>query len=314
MLLNFLLLAGCFAMPQDMPSTASPVTAAVFSADGREVIVGSQAGISALSWPAMTQKRMIATSLDNIHDLQLTADGEMLLIAGGTPGESGAIQMVTLSTGVTRQNIEVGADVILRLGQMRDGKTVIAVGAESVCAVCDLQTGQILSRFAGHSGSVMAVQPLADTLVASAGVDQTIRLWNPMSGQLQRTLNNHVDAINDLAVQDSSAEASENGNTLPLLASTADDRTVRLWQPRNGRLLRFRKLPSIARTMVFSPEGTKLVLGCDDGQIRILDVMGLQILGEKRSDCGRIFVIVRSSNPDEIFVGGSLGASRISLK
>ena len=66
--------------------------------------------------------------------------------------------------------------------------------------------------------------------------------------------------------------------------------------------------------MVFSPEGTKLVLGCDDGQIRILDVMGLQILGEKRSDCGRIFVIVRSSNPDEIFVGGSLGASRISLK
>ncbi|MEI7701476.1 MAG: hypothetical protein WCK86_16880, partial [Planctomycetia bacterium] len=60
MLLNFLLLAGCFTMPQDLPSTASPVTAAVFSADGREVIVGSQAGISVLSWPAMTQKRMIA--------------------------------------------------------------------------------------------------------------------------------------------------------------------------------------------------------------------------------------------------------------
>jgi WD40 repeat protein len=131
---------------------------------------------------------------------------------------------------------------------------------------------------------------------------------------LQRTLNNHVDAINDLAVQDSSAAASAKGDSVPLLASTADDRTVRLWQPRNGRLLRFRKLPSIARTIVFSPDGTKLVLGCDDGQIRILDVMGLQILGEKRADCGRIFVIVRSSNPDEIFVGGSLGASRIGLK
>lgn len=314
MLLNFLLLAGCFTMPQDLPSTASPVTAAVFSLDGSEVIVGSQAGISVLAWPAMTQKRMIATSLDNIHDLQLTADGGTLLIAGGTPGESGVIQMVTLSTGVTRQSIEVGADVILRLGQMRDGKTVIAVGAESVCTVCDLQTAQVLSRFAGHSASVMAVQALADTLVASAGGDQTIRLWDPMSGQLQRTLNNHVDAINDLAVQGSSAEASESGNRVPLLASTADDRTVRLWQPRNGRLLRFRKLPSIARTVVFSPDGTKLVLGCDDGKIRILDVMGLQVLQEKMTECGRVFVIVRSSDPDEIFVGGSLGASRVSLK
>jgi WD40 repeat protein len=257
---------------------------------------------------------VIATSLENIHDLQLTSDGGTLLIAGGTPGVSGVIQIVTQSTGVTRQTIEVGADVILRLGQMRDGRTVIAVGAESVCAVCDLQTGQILSRFAGHSGSVMAVQPMADTLVASAGVDQTIRIWNPMNGQLQRTLNNHVATINDLAVQDSSAEVSETGNLVPLLASTADDRTVRLWQPRNGRLLRFRKLPSIARSIVFSPDGTQLVLGCDDGQIRILDVMGLQVLREKITESGRIFVIVRSSDPDEFFVGGSLGASRISLK
>ena len=314
MLLNFLLLAGCFTMPQDLPSTKSPVTAAVFSADGSEVIVGSQAGIAVLAWPTMTHKRVIATSLDNIHDLQVTADGETLLIAGGTPGESGAIQVVTLSTGVTRQSIAVGADVILRLGQMRDGKTVIAVGAESVCAVCDLQTGQVGSRFAGHSGSVMAVQPLADNLVASAGVDQTIRLWDPMSGQLQRTLNNHVETINDLAVQDSLAEASASVNRGPLLASTADDRTVRLWQPGNGRLLRFRKLPSIARTVVFSLDGTKLVLGCDDGQIRILDVMGLQVLREERTECGRIFVIVRSAAPDEFFVGGSLGAFRISLK
>lgn len=314
MLLKFLLLAGCLTMPQDMPLKNSPITASVFSADGSEVIVGSQAGISVLAWPALTQKREIDSSLENIHDLQLSLDGATLLVAGGTPGESGVIQVVTLSTGATQQKIEVGADVILRLGQMRDGKTVIAVGADAVCSVCDLHTGQILHRFAGHSGSVMAVQPLTEMLVASAGMDQTIRLWNPLTGQLQRTLNNHVDAVNDLAVSERSAGASETGTPITLLASTGDDRTVRLWQPSNGRLLRFRKLPSIARTLVFSGDGTQLILGCDDGQIRILDGTSLECLQEKTTKSGRVFVILRSSAPDEIFVGGSSGVSRVSLR
>jgi WD40 repeat protein len=57
-------------------------------------------------------------------------------------------------------------------------------------------------------------------LLASAGEDKTVRLWDPATGQQLRTLTGHTDWVRSVAF----------GPGEYLLASAGDDKTVRLWR------------------------------------------------------------------------------------
>jgi WD40 repeat protein len=56
-------------------------------------------------------------------------------------------------------------------------------------------------------------------ILASAGRDKTVRLWDPATGQPTRTLTGHTDWVWGVAF-------SPDGR---ILASASGDRTVRLW-------------------------------------------------------------------------------------
>ena len=56
-------------------------------------------------------------------------------------------------------------------------------------------------------------------LLATAGGDQTARLWDPATGDCLRTLTGHTDDVNRVAF-------SPDGR---LLATASHDQTARLW-------------------------------------------------------------------------------------
>jgi WD40 repeat protein len=78
----------------------------------------------------------------------------------------------------------------------------------------------------GHRGAIRAVafHP-KEKLLASAGLDGSIRLWNTDTGKLLRILVGHAGPVNALAWSSSTGR----------LASASDDRTVRLWDPASGQ-------------------------------------------------------------------------------
>jgi WD40 repeat protein/uncharacterized caspase-like protein len=81
----------------------------------------------------------------------------------------------------------------------------------------------------GHGGFVdsIAFSPDARWL-ASAGIDGTIKLWEPGTGRQLRTLVGHTKPIKSLAI-------SPDGK---LIASVSGDMTARIWDPSTGQLLR----------------------------------------------------------------------------
>jgi uncharacterized protein (DUF2147 family) len=97
------------------------------------------------------------------------------------------------------------------------------------------------------------------TQLASGSYDDTVRLWDTKTGEVQ-VLAGHEGLVFCLSY-------SPDGNQL---ASGSDDKTVRLWDPKIGRL--FQVLTGHEGSVYclgYSPDGTQLVSGSFDRTVRL---------------------------------------------
>ncbi len=280
------------------PTTAAPpITAATYTPDRRAALVGSQAGIEVRSWPELKVAGNIKTELINVHDLSFSPNGKTLLAAGGSPGEAGIVEVFSWPDAERLQCISQHLDLVYRVCWSPDGKNFATAGADGVCRVFDLETGKCLVRYEGHSRAVLAIVYLPDGKgIVSAGADQTLQLWDSGTGKHLRTLNNHLAAVNDLAVQPGTKME------VPVVVTVSDDRTVRLWQPTIGRLMRFARLESPARCVAWSADGQQILVGCNDGTLQSIDAATV-VTTQKDKFAGRIHALV-ARDQDQWLVGG----------
>ncbi|MBN3922196.1 serine/threonine-protein kinase [Nostoc sp. NMS4] len=115
--------------------------------------------------------------------------------------------------------------------------------------------------FKGHSSDVNSVAFSPDgTTLASASDDKTIKLWNPVSGQVIRTLEGHFNWIWTIAFSPDSK----------ILASGSADKTIKLWNVETGKLIRTLDGNSDGVTSVaFSPDGKTLASGTASKDMKI---------------------------------------------
>jgi WD40 repeat protein len=80
----------------------------------------------------------------------------------------------------------------------------------------------------GHALNITSVAITEDNnTVISGSEDNTIKIWNSITGQIKRTLTGHTGAVNYLSV-------TPNGNYLV----SAEDKKIRIWNVQTGTLIR----------------------------------------------------------------------------
>ncbi|KAJ5917576.1 hypothetical protein N7466_011130 [Penicillium verhagenii] len=120
-----------------------------------------------------------------------------------------------------------------------------------------------LQTLEGHSSCVMSIAWSPDgSRLASGSLDQTVRIWDPATGQSISTLEGHSGLVRSISW-------SPDGSRL---ASASRDKTVRIWDPATGQSISTLEGHSgLVRSISWSPDGSRLASASHDETIRIWD-------------------------------------------
>jgi eukaryotic-like serine/threonine-protein kinase len=165
--------------------------------------------------------------------------------------------------------------------------------------------GYMYTVYRDHTNEVTCITWSPDgTLVATGSEDETVQVWNAMTGGTLRTYKAHQAALwavawqpghgsqqiasggsdNKVRVWDANTGATSrvySGHTKAiytvawspdgsLIASGGDDNTVQVWSPKTGLPIQiYRGHSQAVRVVSWSPDGTKIASCSDDGSVQV---------------------------------------------
>lgn len=286
----------------DRESQEPPITCVAISSDGLYAIDGSQAGVRIRNWSDLTVAEKLDVPCRNIHDVVLSRDASKLAIIGGDPGESAWVGMYSWPSQDLLWSQSFSNDLAY-VASFNASHNLLAVGCHDHSVVMlGLESGRIRSVLTGHSRPVTAVAYVGNkSTLVSCGIDQSIRVWNCDDCTEVRSLTNHTQPITCIATRPNTDDA------LPMVATGSDDKTVRLWQPTIGRMVKFQRLPSAVTTLAWTTDGSSIIVGCQDARIRVVQADTLQVTEQPATSDAWISAIALHPTERVMLIGDSDG-------
>ena len=163
----------------------------------------------------------------DIHLLRFSSDGELLLAAGGEPGESGRIIGFDVATGKRRFELGDESDVILAADISPNGQLVAIGGPGRKVKLLRVRDGETIAELRRHTDWILSVAFSPDgLLLASSDRFGSVEIWEAETGAEFASLRGHAGAVHALAFERDSTR----------LVSAGQDGTVRTWNLHRSEL------------------------------------------------------------------------------
>ena len=252
---------------------AGPIAQVRFSpeADVLALAGGETVRLTQLMGPPRHDE-VLETGIKQVFAVDWSADGNRLAVGGGTPAQSGRVELWKRDGKQAERSWTVFKDLVYGLGLDPQGRWLAAAAAEGFVSVFDTETGTELAKLEGHTGPVLCVEFSPDgRILASGAADRSVRLWDTESWNELRTLVNHNSAVHAVVF-------SPDGQTL---YTASFDATVRIWDPAIGRMKRInRGFGRGLLGMAYQAEGHRLLAGSADGRVFLAEADTGEIVEE----------------------------------
>ncbi|MFI6520565.1 WD40 repeat domain-containing serine/threonine protein kinase [Spirillospora sp. NPDC050679] len=207
------------------------VSALAFSPDGRRLASSTSSTGALYLWDAASGRILVNVRTGGdfgLNSLAYSPDGRT--IAGANPGA----HLFDAATGRKLAGFDLGNSGVSAVAFSPDGRTV-AVGVDgyynkppgSTVQLFDARTLRKRGQLVGHRKGVTGVAFSPDgKRLASSATDMTLRIWDPASRRLLRTIKTGEASAKDVRF---------NRDGSAVMAACAD-RTVRVWNAATGAL------------------------------------------------------------------------------
>jgi WD40 repeat protein len=165
-----------------------------------------------------------------------------------------------------------------------------------------LAAGQLPGEIKGHTGSIhhLAFSP-DGSIMATASLDKTVKIWDAKSGKELKTLKGHTDQVYCVAI-----------NNDGLVASGSRDKTIRLWDVKEAKTLKELKgHAESVESIAFSPNGKLLASGGLDKTVRLWDTGDGREVQNLGSHADSVYCVAWSPNGSLLASAGREGTIKI---
>lgn len=150
-----------------------------------------------------------------------------------------------------------------------EGTMAASCSSDYTIKIWNLQTDHVEKVLIGHSDDVEDFVFVNDEIGVSASRDQRILVWDLTTGAIINVIDGHEKDVLSLAYFDGK------------VYSSGDDKTLRVWDLQTGRLLNmWGPFEVETDTCAIDVHHNRVILGCDDGYVRIFDITNGALLRE----------------------------------
>ncbi|CAL4110141.1 unnamed protein product, partial [Meganyctiphanes norvegica] len=157
-----------------------------------------------------------------------------------------------------------GAGLVRSIACSGDGRLVTVAHSSGVISVLDTRTGQLLSTWKPHEGEVLCVVWQRGGTFISSALDQTVAVWSVDDTKLKFSLRGPTEPVHLISLYGEEVITGTTANRIGVHTSVSPVSSF------SSVRLRSDAFRGVLTTMAIVPLNRQLLLGADNGTIRLL--------------------------------------------